>query len=858
MSSSGADVSQDSILSPGTHSRIFENEQNETVYLSNNWQLYWECCSLLYPNAPCRLASPCRNGGVKSQDGARCICKPGWRGSSCLVPCAAGFYGQGCSRRCKCGRGAECDPMSGVCSCLDRDRCESRCRWNFWGTSCQHRCNCKTGCQCDADTGECICRSRSPRNRVSSPANMYLATLTQAGFLNVCGGECMNGGTCRTSGVCRCRNGFIGTFCENTCPEGSYGRNCQETCQCSSTAECLPESGLCMCPGYAASQSGGYDDSDEDESDSEYDEDSSDSELMNHVSSSYSMYHCTGRCPVGKYGPYCMQTCNCPAGLLCNDVSGNCECPEGEVCDGSGGTTTQRNPVVTSPPKRRLPVTSSPAAANPANPANPGRGSSGTAPAASGPRTGTGTASGSSSWSSSSSSSHSVSATGSKYPAADPNDGTGTSKAAKPEIALQGDNTATSEERLGRGETLTLWAVIAVSSLLLLVVASVLIAILIKRQHRGSTVHVEGSHKKRLEDTNVYEIVESTNGPYRSNSKTIDKLAKKARERAESFKAQESISSITKEIYLLRTSSLSNMSTLNVPRKDHKATELFANWANSLRLNKSTNSLNEGSSSPGSSRSRSSSNTVTKPYATKTVPLDNDFDDYAEPVDHVSTLSKDFQPKRPLTMTNSDSRSSDRGYQSMYTSSGSNSSSDRTSAVYKPTEDSDYDELEEEVVDQEKIKHFRLTRSYTYSAPSKDQNGEYSCLNRGLNTNNRRGPDDKRKTSRGNTGYCSAVKTAETDGEYSHLNRSAKRLTHIPTRRIQAPTLRHDDEDDYDYLEANKPEPNTTKGNGNVHKKSDGKVDTRKNLPGDGGYDLLNRPFRANNDQYESIWPGKK
>lgn len=83
--------------------------------------------------------------------------------------------------------------------------------------------------------------------------DMYLGALTQAGFLNVCGGECMNGGTCKSNGVCRCRNGFIGTFCDNTCPGGTYGRNCQETCQCSSTAKCLPDTGLCMCLGYDAS-----------------------------------------------------------------------------------------------------------------------------------------------------------------------------------------------------------------------------------------------------------------------------------------------------------------------------------------------------------------------------------------------------------------------------------------------------------------------------------------------------------------------------------------------------------------------------------------------------------------------------
>ena len=65
-------------------------------------------------------------------------------------------------------------------------------------------------------------------------------------------------------------------------------------------------------------------------------------------------------------------------------------------------------------------------------------------------------------------------------------DGTSTSKAAAgPEIALKGGDSAPSEERLARGETLTLWAVIAVSTILLLVVASVLIGFLVKRQQRA-------------------------------------------------------------------------------------------------------------------------------------------------------------------------------------------------------------------------------------------------------------------------------------------------------------------------------------------------------------------------------------
>ncbi|XP_072173846.1 uncharacterized protein [Diadema setosum] len=787
---------------------LFSLYRNETVYLSNDWQTYLQCCSLLHQGSACNLAFPCRNGGEKSKDGAICICNPGWTGRHCLTPCVAGRFGQDCSRRCKCGEDADCDAMTGACTCRDPNRCTTRCRSGYWGSTCHIKCRCSEGCQCSHDNGECLCRSRPPRDGLSSPANLYVATQTQA--QNACGGECRNGGRCRPAlRTCRCRSGYRGRFCEDKCSPGFYGKNCQNRCMCGEAATCLPESGLCLCPDFPTS-----------------------------------MFHCTGRCPMGRYGPYCGQQCRCPAGLLCNDISGDCECPEGKVCTGiqtdssstsssTSSTTVGSAPEMPSTPTRRLPVTVVPAAVNPDK-------AEGTAPSAAG------TAS-----SSVSSKFHHASGQG---------DGEGTSKAAgAPEISLKGGDAVLTGERRGRGETMTLWAVIAVSSLLLLVVASVLVGFLIKRQQQGAVVHAQRSHKVGLEETNVYEIVESTNGRVRSNSKSLDKLAKKSRERSESIRARDSISSITKEIYLLRTSSLSNMSTMDMTRTDAKATELFANWANSLRTNKSNSS--KGSASPSPMRSRSNSNP--KPSSTTKVTLDNDYDDYAEPVDHVSTLSSDAPSKRALTMTQSDSKTSDRGYQSLYTSSSSNTSSNRVSEIYKPTDDSDYDELDEEVLENERPKQFRFTRSYTYSTPS--QSSEYSVLNRGTDRGSagRRAAEGGKnttrgKTTRGNTGYSSALKVAENDGQYSHLNRPSQRLAPAPAKRVPAPTLRHDDEDDYDYLEGDNQQPATT-GEQASPKKLGGNGQLRQPQPcPDGGYDVLHRQFKSQNDQYESIWPKKK
>ena len=84
-----------------------------------------------------------------------------------------------------------------------------------------------------------------------SSVDMYMSTMNRLN--NACGGRCQNRGSCRPSGMCRCPNGFTGRFCEQTCRQGTYGRNCGGRCQCAQGSTCLPESGLCFCPGSSTS-----------------------------------------------------------------------------------------------------------------------------------------------------------------------------------------------------------------------------------------------------------------------------------------------------------------------------------------------------------------------------------------------------------------------------------------------------------------------------------------------------------------------------------------------------------------------------------------------------------------------------
>ncbi|KFP72156.1 Multiple epidermal growth factor-like domains protein 10, partial [Podiceps cristatus] len=46
-----------------------------------------------------------------------CSCKPGWSGLYCNETCSPGFYGESCQQICSCQNGADCDSVTGKCTC---------------------------------------------------------------------------------------------------------------------------------------------------------------------------------------------------------------------------------------------------------------------------------------------------------------------------------------------------------------------------------------------------------------------------------------------------------------------------------------------------------------------------------------------------------------------------------------------------------------------------------------------------------------------------------------------------------------------------------------------------------------------
>ncbi|XP_022082006.1 uncharacterized protein LOC110974573 isoform X2 [Acanthaster planci] len=258
-------------------------ESDAEVYLKHDWNTFISCCKVLYPNQTCHVACPCRNGASCNPINRSCICKPGWVGSNCQTSCREknnSTYGPSCKRGCRCGLDAACEPITGVCECINPDNCTARCPINRYGPKCRQKCRCKTG-GCDHITGVCTVADTSQRS---------------------CG--CLNRGTCRLHGKpCRCPAAWTGQLCDEPCPPGYYGDDCSIQCECGENATCSRSTGLCRC-------------------------------------ATEDRYSCLGRCPQGLFGPRCSNQCSCPVGLVCNHWTGDCECAAGDCQDLLLGNTT--------------------------------------------------------------------------------------------------------------------------------------------------------------------------------------------------------------------------------------------------------------------------------------------------------------------------------------------------------------------------------------------------------------------------------------------------------------------------------------------------------------------------------------
>ena len=80
------------------------------------------------------------------------------------VACDIGYFGSGCGSVCECENGADCDPVSGECTCTSGyigDKCDTECSEWTHGMGCVLECLCyRNNTQiCDNEDGRCTCKS---------------------------------------------------------------------------------------------------------------------------------------------------------------------------------------------------------------------------------------------------------------------------------------------------------------------------------------------------------------------------------------------------------------------------------------------------------------------------------------------------------------------------------------------------------------------------------------------------------------------------------------------------------------------------------------------------------------------------
>ncbi|XP_053815667.1 scavenger receptor class F member 2 isoform X1 [Vidua chalybeata] len=194
----------------------------------------------------CDRYCQCYKGKCNQVDGT-CTCEPGYRGKYCREPCPAGFYGQGCRRRCgQCKSLQPCTVADGRCLTCEAGwngtKCDQPCSPGFYGEGCEKLCPpCRDGHTCNHINGKCShCNPGWIGDRCETKCRNGTYGENCAFVCN----DCVNGQCHFETGQCLCHPGSHGTYCNLTCPPGRYGANCAEVCGCHDGA-CDPLTGAC-------------------------------------------------------------------------------------------------------------------------------------------------------------------------------------------------------------------------------------------------------------------------------------------------------------------------------------------------------------------------------------------------------------------------------------------------------------------------------------------------------------------------------------------------------------------------------------------------------------------------------------
>uniref|UniRef100_UPI00358E189F multiple epidermal growth factor-like domains protein 11 n=1 Tax=Myxine glutinosa TaxID=7769 RepID=UPI00358E189F len=260
----------------------------------------------------CLRLCPCQNGADCDPVSGSCSCLPGFRGRRCQLPCPANTFGPGCSLLCNCRNGGSCDQASGACMCppgFTGTLCEQACSAHTCGNAdkCAQRkqlCLCPPGwtgedCSlpCPAETFGTNCSMKCNCGHYRSCSSIEgVCPCEKEQWSPDCTQDCtcFNGGTCSPQDhLCICPPGYIGQQCEKECPAGRYGSMCANLCSCSNNSFCDPVDGMCLCP------------------------------------SGWRGQKCSEACPSGFFGQNCQIPCDCGMNITCEPETGACHCQPG-------------------------------------------------------------------------------------------------------------------------------------------------------------------------------------------------------------------------------------------------------------------------------------------------------------------------------------------------------------------------------------------------------------------------------------------------------------------------------------------------------------------------------------------------